>query len=152
MSHNYFGSQTMTQVALIVRDIEAKVKIYADLFGVEIPAIIETAPESEAHTRYQGEPTEARAKLAFFDMGSLTLELIEPIGGPSTWADFLDQHGEGVHHIAFNIEGMDEVTAGLAEQGIPTVQRGDYTGGHYAYVDSAAKLGVAVELLESLKD
>ena len=31
MSHNYFGSQTMTQVALIVRDIEAKVKIYADL-------------------------------------------------------------------------------------------------------------------------
>ena len=66
------------EVALIVRDIEAKVKIYADLFGVEIPAIIETAPESEAHTRYQGEPTEARAKLAFFDMGSLTLELIEP--------------------------------------------------------------------------
>ena len=86
MSHNYFGSQTMTQVALIVRDIEAKVKIYADLFDVEVPTIIETAPEPEAHTRYQGEPTEASAKLAFFDMGSLALELIEPIGGPSTWA------------------------------------------------------------------
>ncbi|GFR39044.1 hypothetical protein PRECH8_23400 [Insulibacter thermoxylanivorax] len=57
---------------------------------------------------YNGEVTAARAKLAFFDMGSLQLELIEPDEHPSTWREHLDQHGEGVHHIAFQIQGVQE--------------------------------------------
>ena len=91
----------------------------------------------------------AKAYLAFFQMGSLSLELIEPVGKASTWKEFLDEHGEGVHHIAFLIKGMDKVLASLDEKGISTIQKGDYTGGRYAYVDSAPALGVILELLEN---
>ena len=70
----------------------------------------------------------ARAKLAFFKMGQISLELIEPIGGPSTWKEFLDGHGDGVHHIAFRVKGMDDVLTYLNGKGLPTAQRGDYTG------------------------
>ena len=130
-----FPSAVMTQVAVIVRDIERSSKAYAELFGLPVPSIIETAGFDEANTHYRGQPTEARAKLAFFNVGSLQLELIEPIGGPSTWQEFLDEHGEGIHHIAFGVKGMDDVLVRLEQNGIPTVQRGDYKGGRYSYVD-----------------
>jgi len=149
MAKNYFGSGHMVQVGLVVRDIDKSAKAYAELFGVEVPEVIITGTEEEAHTKYKGESTQARAKLAFFNMGSLDLELIEPIGGPSTWRDFLEEKGEGVHHIAFNIQGTDVVTEGLAEKGIPVVQQGDYTGGRYTYVSGEEQLGLVVELLEN---
>jgi hypothetical protein len=44
---------------------------------------------------------------------------------------------------------MQEKLANLPENGIPLVQRGDYAGGHYAYVGSVAQLGVILELLEN---
>jgi catechol 2,3-dioxygenase-like lactoylglutathione lyase family enzyme len=143
------GSSTVVQVGLIVRDIEKTAQAYADLFGVEVPEWSLTDPEEKAHTRYRGQPTEARAKLAFFRLGSVSLELIEPVGRPSTWQEFLDTNGEGVHHIAFHIKGMDEQVALLARKGMPLVQRGEYTGGRYAYIDGSAELKLILELLEN---
>lgn len=143
------GSQVMVQVGLIVRDVEAVSRAYAKVFGIETPKWSLTAGEEEAHTRYRGQSTDAQAKLAFLNMGSLQLELIEPVGGPSTWQEFLDTHGEGVHHIAFRIKGMEEQIAFLQDQGMPAVQRGDYTGGRYAYIDSVQQLKVMLELLEN---
>ena len=143
------GSNVIVQVGLIVRDVEETAKAYADVFGVDVPQWFLTDPEEVAHTRYRGEPTLAQAKLAFFDMGSVQLELIEPVGGPSTWQEFLDTHGEGVHHIAFRIKGMAEQVAYLESKGMPLVQRGDYTGGRYAYIDSTSQLKTILELLEN---
>ena len=143
------GNTTICQIGIIVRDIEASIAAYADLLGVEPPGWSLTDPAETAHTRYHGQPTTARAKLAFFDLGSLSLELIEPVGAPSTWREFLETHGEGVHHIAFTIQGMEEQLALLARKGMPAVQRGDYTGGRYAYVDATPQLHVILELLEN---
>ena len=143
------GSNVICQVGLIVRDIEKSAKTYADLFGVDVPAWSLTDPEEKAHTRYRGRPTEGQAKLAFFQLGSLSLELIQPVGGPSTWQEFLDAHGEGVHHIAFQIKGMDGQIALLEGKGMPLVQRGEYTGGRYAYIDTVPQLAVVLELLEN---
>ena len=102
-----FQNHTITQVGIIVKDIEKTAKDYAAFFGVSVPDIIITDSVDKAHTRYRGNSTEARAKLAFFNMGSLQLELIEPDAHPSTWREFLDTNGEGVHHIAFNLKGMN---------------------------------------------
>ena len=145
------GSQAVCQIGLVVRDIEKSAHVYADLFGVDVPEWSMTDTMDKAHTRYRGEPTEARAKLAFFRHGDISLELIEPVGGPSTWQEHLDTKGEGVHHIAFRIQGMDEQIEILERKGMPLVQRGDYTGGCYAYIDSAPQLGVILELLASVK-
>jgi len=150
MDEKGFGTNVITQIGLVVRNIEKMAKAYADVFDMEVPDVIITDTEDKAHTKFNGKPTEARAKLAFFDMGSLSLELIEPIGGPSTWKEFLDTHGDGVHHIAFQVKGMDWVIQYLDGKGINPIQRGDFTGGRYAYVDGTEKLGVILELLESV--
>ena len=114
-----------------------------------MPEPITTATADTTNIRYHGQTTPARAKLAFFDMGQINIELIEPIEGPSTWREFLDAKGEGVHHIAFRIKDTDRIVAELATRDMPVAQQGEYTGGRYTYIDSAPALGVVLELLES---
>lgn len=149
MENKGLGTNLICQVGLIVRDIERSVEAYSRILGLPRPQIVITDPPEIAHTRFRGQPTDARAKLAFFEMGQVSLELIEPLGGPSTWREFLDEKGEGVHHIAFFIKNTDQVVQYLAGQGIEVLQQGDYTGGRYTYVDSVAALGVILELLEN---
>jgi len=150
MGENLLGSQVVCQVGIIVRDIEQVARVWATILGVEPPPVRITDTADVAHTRYRGEPTDARAKLAFFNLGQVSLELIEPVGGPSTWQEFLDEHGQGLHHIAFQIQGMDQVIARLEAHDVRLVQRGDYTGGRYAYLDGFEQLGGILELLENL--
>lgn len=149
MDNAALGTHIVCQVGLIVRDIERSIETYSRVFGMPEPEIVVTDGSEIAHTRFRGEPTDARAKLAFFEMGQVSLELIEPIGGPSTWQEFLDEKGEGVHHIAFIVEDTDAVVKFLEREGVGVVQQGDYTGGRYTYLDSASVLGVVLELLEN---
>lgn len=146
-SSHALNNNVVCQIGFVVQDIEASSRAWADLLGVEVPAWTLTDPPEVSHTVYGGEPSPAQAKLAFFRTGPVAIELIEPVGGPSTWQEHLDAYGEGVHHIAFQIEDMDGQVRMLADQGMPTVQRGDFTGGCYSYVDASAQLGVILELL-----
>lgn len=149
MAEQTLGTTTVVQVGVIVSDIETKARAWAEIFELPTPKIIITDTVDIAHTEYKGKPSPARAKLAFFNLGQVSLELIEPMGEPSTWQDQLDQHGESLHHIAFFIKGMPEKIAYLTSKGVPLVQRGDYTGGRYAYLDGVSQLGVILELLEN---
>jgi methylmalonyl-CoA/ethylmalonyl-CoA epimerase len=144
-----FGQGTVVQVGVVVKDIEKAAAVYADFLGVAVPEWFWTDTEDIAHTQFQGKSTPARAKLAFIELKNITLELIEPDQNPSTWREFLDTKGEGVHHIAFEIKGMNDKTALLAKKGMPLLQKGDYQGGRYAYIDGTAKLSLILELLEN---
>ncbi|RXI96334.1 VOC family protein [Anaerobacillus alkaliphilus] len=149
MSKGVLGTNVVAQVGIIVKDIEKTSQAFADFFGVEKPPANPTDPLDKTQTRYKGQPTEARAKLAFFDMGSLQLELIEPDEHPSTWREHLDTHGEGVHHIAFVVKDMKETVAKMEAENMPLVQKGEYTGGRYAYMETFKDLKVMLELLEN---
>lgn len=147
-----FGSDTLAQVALVVRDIEASARRWADVLGVAVPEIITTGPGLEAAQTYRGLPSNARARLAFFSLGPVQLELVEPVGDESVWKDVLDRNGEGFHHIGFWVEGMQRSVDFLREKGIPMVQRGDMGEGQYAYFDAQESLGVTLELLERKRE
>jgi len=149
MTEPTLGDTKVTQVGIIVRDIESKARAWSEILGLPMPEIIITDPVDKAQTEYNGKSTTARAKLAFFHMGQLEVELIEPMDGPSTWKDQLDGHGDSLHHIAFEIKGIQEKIAFLDSKGVPLVQRGEYTGGRYAYLDGVSQLGTVLELLEN---
>lgn len=149
MADQALGTTTITQVGIIVQDIETRARAWADILGLPMPEISLTDSVELARTEYQGAPTTARAKLAFFHLGQVDLELIEPVGGSSIWKDHLDRHGDSLHHIAFHIKGMGEKLAYVNSKGMPLLQRGEYTGGRYAYIDSGVQLGAILELLEN---
>ena len=143
----------LTQVGFIVRDIEVSKKKFAEFFGVEAPPNVDGGKCEVTGTVVNGQPApDANCLMAFFDVGgNVTIELIQPNGVKSTWQDYLDEHGEGVHHIAFNVKGMDEKLLACENFGMKCVQRGKYgnAGGEYAYVDATADLKCIIELLEN---
>jgi methylmalonyl-CoA/ethylmalonyl-CoA epimerase len=144
-----FGKGNVTQIGLVVKDIEKASEKWAAILGFsEIPQPIITDGFEKANTHFDGKPTDAQAKLAFFRLENLTIELIEPIGKKSTWYKHLKKHGEGFHHIAFHVEGMEKNIVYLENKGGKLVQKGDFTGGSYSYVDMA-EVGIIFELLTS---
>ncbi len=147
------GTDIVVQVGIIVRDIERTAGRYSEVLGLPKPPTIVTPGYSKVKTVYNGQPSDATAKLAFFDLGQVQLELIEPDEKPSVWRDFLDQHGEGAHHIAFRVDDTQRATNYLAGFGIPVTQQGLYSDGSgmYTYLDSQSQLGTTVELLENFK-
>jgi methylmalonyl-CoA/ethylmalonyl-CoA epimerase len=149
MSEQRLGTTTVTQIGVVVMDIEATAAAWAAILGLSMPTVQITDALETAGTEYHGQRTGARAKLAFFHLGQVDLELIEPLGDPSTWQEALDAHGDSLHHIAFEVKGMGKSLAYLAANGLPLIQRGEYEGGRYAYVDGTAKLGAVLELLEN---
>lgn len=152
MDKPILGTNILTQVGILVHDVEKAAQDYADFFGVEKPPIFQTGTLEQAQTRYMGEPTEARCKQAFFHVGpNVDIELIEPDHNPSTWRRDLDEKGEGFHHIAFVIDGMKAMNVKLEELGMPLLQKGEYPGGRYAYHDANHNLKLILELLENDK-
>ncbi|PAD68431.1 lactoylglutathione lyase [Bacillus sp. 7586-K] len=149
MLKDVLGTKVITQIGIIVHDIEKTSQAYADFFGVEKPQASWTDAVDVAQTEYKGESSPARAKLAFFDMGSLQLELIQPDEHKSTWRDYLEEHGEGVQHIAFVVDGLKDKVEKMEAGGMSLIQKGEYTGGRYAYMDTLKDLKVIFELLEN---
>jgi hypothetical protein len=146
-------SREMTQVGIITDDIERAAGDWARFLGMEtVPEIILAAGHESKPTEYQNAPSEAKARLAFFQLDNITVELIEPLGGPSTWQEFLDKHGPGIHHIAFQVKEMDPTVQAFEKGGIPKIQHGGWGTGEYAYMDGAGSLELIVELLDNYGD
>lgn len=149
MATPIFGTNLCTQIGILVHDIEKAAQDYADFFGVPKPPIGITGEYNNAKTEYLGQPTLARTKQAFFDIGpNIQIELLEPDHEPSTWRRDLDQNGEGVHHIAFNIEGMQKNIEIGVKSGMKLLQKGQWDTGRYAYLDAVDTLKLTLELLE----
>ena len=146
------GTTTVVQIGFVVRDIEATKKKFAQFFGMEPPATIPCGDYEKTKTTYMGQPApKANALLVFFNLGNTQLELIQPNDEPSAWQNYLDEHGEGFHHIAFQIKGMDSKIQSCENFGMKCLQRGKYRSGtgEYAYLDAMGDLKCLVELLES---
>ncbi len=151
MSETVLGNNAVCQVGLVVRDIQKTAQKYCEILGVEMPPIVETKGYEISKTMYKGQDCDATAKLAFFNMGQVQIELIEPDAQSSVWRDYLNENGESVHHIAFMVEDTDGSVKFLEDHGIGVLQQGLYSdaNGMYTYVDSAPVLGVMLELLQN---
>ena len=150
---NVIGTNTLTQVALVVNDIEKTKARIAKLFGVEEPPAFGSGDFAVTQTQVHGKPSpDAACRMAFFSIGNgVQLELIEPNDTPSVWRDFLNEKGEGLHHIAFNVNGMEAVIKSCQDFGMTLVQKGNYGdgGGCYSYFDGGEGMPFILELLEN---
>ena len=149
------GTHLVAQVGFIVKDVEATKKKWAEFLGVEVPPTQPIGDFEVTQTNFQGEPApKAYCWMAFFDVGpGIQLELIQPNEEPSTWRNFLDEKGEGIHHVAFQVKDSKACVANAEANGLKLVQHGVYGdgSGEYNYLD-APDLKCIVELLESYKN
>lgn len=148
------GTIVLLQVGIVANDIAVQAKRYQDVLGLPAPSTQETPGYQITEARFNGKPSEATAKLAFFDFGQAQLELIEPDQIPSVWRNDLNAFGDGTHHIAFKVESSQKGVVHFAQHGIEVSQQGYYgdRSGMYTYMNSRAALGVVIELLESFPE
>jgi len=74
MTGETLGTTRITQEGIIVQDIEAKARVWAEVLGLPVPEIMITDSCERARTKYNGKPSDTRAMLAFFPMGRVEFE------------------------------------------------------------------------------
>jgi hypothetical protein len=77
------------------------------------------------------------------------VELLQPVEGESVYRDFLNEHGEGLHHLGHvRVDDLDEAVQALEKAGFPCIETGgDTLGFHsWAYVDTTSLIGYVLEL------
>jgi methylmalonyl-CoA/ethylmalonyl-CoA epimerase len=124
--------------------------------AVAVPSIDEALPR---FLRVLGVPEQApsrelvptqKVEAAMVPLGDAAIELIEPKGSESI-AKFLEKRGPGLHHVAIEVEGIDEVLAWLRSQDVPLIDEKPRPGAHgstVAFVHPRATGGVLIELVE----
>ena len=150
------GQAKFAQVGFVVSSIEETKKKYALLFDCVEPSADVCGDYEVMQTKIFGEPApKANCKLAFFELTpGVSLELIEPNEYPSVWRDHLDKYGEGIHHIAFQVEDTETAIKRRQEKfGAVVEQTGIYGdgSGQYTYLSVQKDLKCRIELLESFK-
>ncbi|MGH9320519.1 MAG: methylmalonyl-CoA epimerase [Vicinamibacteria bacterium] len=122
-------------VGIAVKSLDEAAERFGNLLGLERGA------------RY--ELPEFGVKALFLPVGEGNLELLEPLGEGSTVASFLEERGEGVHHLCFEVDDIVAAMADFAAQGAKLIDEKPRpgAGGHLvAFVHPKATHGVLVEL------
>lgn len=124
-------------VGVAVKDIQAAVEFFHQVFGTPTSRI-EELPE-------QG----VRATL--LQVGQTQLELLQPLADDTTVGRFLARHGEGLHHLAFNVSDLPGKLKVLAGRGLQLVDKQPREGlsGDIAFVHPRSVFGILTELVES---
>jgi catechol 2,3-dioxygenase-like lactoylglutathione lyase family enzyme len=144
--------QSVDQVALVVRDLDAAMRRYSEQFGVGPWRVYTFSPDWVRGMTFRGREQPFSMRLGLADIGPLGYELIEPLEGPTTYHEFLDAHGEGLHHLGYWVDDLDAAIAEMASAGFPVLQSGRGIGvdgdGGFAYFETDAVLGCIVEAIE----
>jgi len=139
----HIENNLLWQIAIVVEDIDKTLDNYTKIFGIEKPAII---IDEKKETVYYDKVIFVSYKMAFLKMGLIQFEIIEPDSQQSSWRDFLNKYGDGVHHIALKVNDLNNSIEYLNNLGMGIIQSADFTNGNYHYIDTKEQLGIILEL------
>lgn len=124
-------------IGIAVRNLDETIPYYTEILGLKVLKIEEVTSEA--------------VRVAFIDAGNVKLELLEPMSEKSAIHAFIEKKGEGIHHIAFGVEGIEERMIELREKGIrilneqPKIGAG---GAQVAFLHPKSSYGVLYELCD----
>ncbi len=124
-------------IGIAVKSLEAAIPFYEKLLGSPCYAIEEVK--------------EQRVKTAFFKIGQTKIELLESTDPEGPVGKFIEKKGEGIHHIAFAVKGLEESLEKAKEAGIQLIDatpRKGAEGLHIAFLHPKSTFGVLTELCE----
>ncbi len=127
----------IAHIGIAVKNLEQAVKFYEEEFGLKVTGI-EEVPEQ-------------KVKVAFLPVGDTKIELLESTSADGPVARFIEKKGEGVHHIAFMVDNLEQVLSDFKHKGIPLIDETprDGAGGvKIAFIHPKATFGTLIEVCE----
>src|SRR5271163_1568062 len=96
---------------------------------------------------YDYERREAGFRFAEFDLAGTIIELLEPLNEESFIRKFIAEHGEGFHHVTFDVPDTRERIAELKQSGVRVVQEKEHSPGAYeAFISPRSSNGVLIQI------
>ncbi|MFB6108885.1 MAG: VOC family protein [Haloplanus sp.] len=143
----------ITQIGFVVEDIDDGMDRFGGTLGLGPWEVYRFEPPTLTDTYYRGDPHDYSMVLALTFAGETMIELIEPLEGPSLYTEHLEEHGEGLHHVAcFAFEDADAVVEAFEAAGMPVIQSGVYGETPYWYFDTVERMnGVIFETATNLE-
>ena len=125
-------------IGILVSNLDEAIKLYTDCFDAEVGKV-ETLPERGV-----------KAAVLSLDQ-SANLELLEPLPD-SNMAKVLDKRGEGLHHITFEVDDVDNELNRLSGIGIELIDKKSRPGleGMVAFIHPKSLRGVLIELCQKI--
>ena len=127
-------------LGIAVKSLDTAIPFYEEVLGLKCYAVEEVA--------------EQKVKTAFFKVGQTKIELLESTDPEGPVGRFIEKRGEGVHHIAFAAEGLQESLDFLVEKGIQLIDKSPRKGAeglNIAFLHPKSTFGVLTELCEKPK-
>ncbi len=134
-----------SQICIVVHNLKKAAEYYQDVMGIGpfvFPKIIYDK------IMYRGRPSSGYWEMAFTRIGPLELELACPVKSPSIYEDFLNENGEGLHHIGFDVPDMDAVVGKADALGIKVLMSGRTAKGGFAHLETTEFGGTIFEIIE----
>lgn len=126
----------INHVCIAVEDIEASMRFYRDVFGVQQGEVVEVADQG--------------VRAALLRVGGSQMEFIQPTDPTGSVAKFIQRRGETVHHICFEVEDLPGALRRLDEQGIAVIDETPRDGlsGQIGFIHPKSTNGVLIELVD----
>ena len=124
-------------IGIAVKDLETSIETFENLFGIRCGRRERIAA--------------SKVEVAFFDMGNTHVELVAPVDPESPISRYLEKHGSGIHHICFDVEGIDDWLETLKSKGVKLLNETPREGaeGHrVAFINPSSAGGILFELSE----
>lgn len=124
-------------IGIAVRSLDDAIPLYRDVLGLEL--LGSERVESE------------QVRVAFMKIGETKIELLEPLSPESPIARHIEKRGEGIHHIALQVEGIQEELDRLADAGFRLLNKQPKPGAHgtqVAFIHPRSTRGVLYELCQ----
>ncbi|MDO8899221.1 MAG: methylmalonyl-CoA epimerase [Bacteroidales bacterium] len=124
-------------IGIAVKSLDSAIPYYERLLGTPCYAIEEVMDQ--------------RVKTAFFKVGQTKIELLESTDPEGPVGKFIEKKGEGIHHIAFAVSGLEAALEEVKESGIQLIDQQPRKGAeglHIAFLHPKSTFGVLTELCE----
>ena len=137
--------QAISRIGIVVKDVEKVAADYRDIMGIGNWKISDMDSSS---ILYKGETVKTAWKSARAIAGPMQLELIQPLRGDNIFNDFIHKHGEGIHHIQFIVNDIEETEDIMSIEGFPVLMKGESADGSFAFFDTTDPLKIIWEAVQ----
>jgi catechol 2,3-dioxygenase-like lactoylglutathione lyase family enzyme len=148
-----FLAAPFKQVALVVEDLDSSVRSWHERLGIGPWTAWRLGPHVLQDMTYHGQAVEFEFRHALAWQGEMQFELVQPLSGPSIFADHLREHGPGLHHVGKYVNDHPAAVAAVLADGFTPIQSAHGFGatgdGAFAYFAPPGLSGLIVELIEA---